>query len=172
MEHVQNVARYICDEYKRISGELIDEMKLHKLLYFAQRESLAVTGKPMFDADFEGWKFGPVCREIRAVFDSGQINGISFDKISDGSAYISRNIIEGYGAYASWKLSELTHRETSWNRARKGLAFNEDGNVPLLLSDIRLDAETIRPYDFLYDMYMDEFDDVENWFDSAEAAVM
>ena len=165
MECVQSVAKYICDEYKRVTGELIDEMKLHKLLYFTQRESIAVTGEPMFDADFEGWKHGPVCREVRTSFINGQIYGVPVGKISSDSAYIARNIIEGYGAYASWKLSELSHREVSWNRARKGLEYNEDGNKPLLLSDIRQDAEALRPYDFLYDMYFDEFDDVENWFD-------
>jgi len=37
-----NVAKYVFEHYKRITGEIIDEMKLHKLLYFAQRESLAI----------------------------------------------------------------------------------------------------------------------------------
>lgn len=35
MERIIDVAQYIYDEYKRQSGEVIDEMKLHKLLYFA-----------------------------------------------------------------------------------------------------------------------------------------
>ena len=56
MERILDVAQYIYDEYKRQSGEVIDEMKLHKLLYFAQRESLAITNEPLFEGDFEGWK--------------------------------------------------------------------------------------------------------------------
>ena len=48
MERAINVARYICDEYRKMSGEAIDEMKLHKLLYFSQRESFAITGEPLF----------------------------------------------------------------------------------------------------------------------------
>ena len=35
MEKIINVAQYIFTEYRRITGEVIDEMKLHKLLYFA-----------------------------------------------------------------------------------------------------------------------------------------
>ena len=172
MECVQSVAKYICDEYKRVSGELVDEMKLHKLLYFTQRESLAVTGQPMFDADFEGWRHGPVCREVRASFFNGQIYGTQVHKISPGSAYIARNVIEGYGPYASWKLSELSHRELSWNRARKGLEFSEDGSRPLLIADIRLDAKNVRPYDFLFDMYFDEFDDIGEWIDLDKAVAL
>mgnify|MGYP000980730811 CR=1 FL=1 len=38
MEKIINVAQYIFNEYKRVTGEVIDEMKLQKLLYFSQRE--------------------------------------------------------------------------------------------------------------------------------------
>ena len=60
MERVLDVAQYIMDEYKKMTGETIDEMKLHKLLYFSQRECLALTNKPLFEEQLEGWKYGPV----------------------------------------------------------------------------------------------------------------
>ena len=44
MESILNVASYIIKKYE---GN-IDEMKLHKLLYFIQRESLAMTGEFLF----------------------------------------------------------------------------------------------------------------------------
>ena len=68
MERVYDVAQYIFDEYNRISGQLIDEMKLQKLLYFSQRESLAILGIPMFNAEFEGWRYGPVCKDVRNAY--------------------------------------------------------------------------------------------------------
>lgn len=40
MEDVVKVASYICQRYQREFGKRIDEMKLHKLLYFTQRESI------------------------------------------------------------------------------------------------------------------------------------
>ena len=55
MEKILNVAEYIFKEYQRVTGEYIDEMKLQKLLYFSQRESLAILNKPMFSEKFEGW---------------------------------------------------------------------------------------------------------------------
>lgn len=37
--------------------KVIDEMKLHRLLYFAQKESLAITNEHLFeDAEALSWK--------------------------------------------------------------------------------------------------------------------
>lgn len=68
-----DVASYITNHYKELTGEKLDEMKLHKLLYFTQRESFAITGERAFDGDFEGWKYGPVIREVRNDFVDGEI---------------------------------------------------------------------------------------------------
>ena len=40
MEKVLNIAAHIAQEYFLEYGQQIDEMQLHKLMYFAQRESL------------------------------------------------------------------------------------------------------------------------------------
>lgn len=160
MEKIIDVAQYIYEKYKAVTEETIDEMKLHKLLYFAQRESLAITDEPLFDEKFEGWKYGPVSTTIRYGFTKdGIINATG--NISDEAKYIINNVIEEYGALATWKLSELSHKEKSWKNARKGLAPNENGNIELDLADIREDAKKVRPYDHVWDMYYDEFDDVE-----------
>ena len=162
MEKVLDVAQYVSNKYKEITGESIDEMKLQKLLYFAQRESLAITGEPLFEGDFEGWKYGPVCRDVRAAFDAsdGSINA-PVNEISNESAYILNNVIFEYGALASWKLSQLSHQEKSWLNAREGLAPAANGTKKLSMEDIKEDAKKVRPYDHIWDMYYDEFDDYE-----------
>jgi len=158
MERIVNVAQYIFTKYMHESGEVIDEMKLHKLLYFAQRESLAITNEPLFDGDFEGWKYGPVCRELRGSFTEDGILDADTD-ISDECKYIANSIIHQYGDLEAWKLSKLSHKEISWLNARRGLAANEIGREKLSLEDIRKDAEKVRPYDTVWDMYYDEFED-------------
>ena len=159
MESVYNVAQYIFEEYKHISGCVIDELKLHKLLYYAQRESIAITGAPMFNADFEGWKYGMVCRAIRSVYSPVGIQS-GCGKVSFASAYILNNVINEYGVIESWQLSKLSHNEISWKNARIGLAKDDDGSAVLSLSDIRIDAKKVRPYDSVWDMYYDEFESV------------
>lgn len=160
MERAVCVARYICDEYRRISGEAIDEMKLHKLLYFSQRESIAITGEPLFNDSFEGWRYGPVCVAVRNSFCQGEIIG-ERQNIDAPSEYLVKNIILQYGELASWKLSQISHAELSWSNSRRGLLPNENGDTPLDLNDIRKDAEKVRPYDSMWDMYLDEFEDYE-----------
>ena len=43
-------------------------MKLNKLLFFAQAASLQRFGKPLFDAPLEAWKYGPVVKEVYRTF--------------------------------------------------------------------------------------------------------
>lgn len=161
MERAIDVAQYIFSEYKNISGTTIDEMKLHKLLYFTQRECLAITGNPMFRESFRGWKYGPVCVEVRSSYTADGFFDEGIGELSHENAYIARNIILQYGAYESWKLSQLSHKEISWRNAREGLHSYQQGNREMLLEDIRKDAEKVRPYDPVWDMYYDEFDDAE-----------
>lgn len=161
MERIIDVAQYIYDEYKQQSGEVIDEMKLHKLLYLSQRESLAITNEPLFPEAIEGWKYGPVSKEVRALYTEDGMYYEDRRPLSAEATYIVKNVILQYGGLASWKLSEISHKEISWRNARKDLAPGENGNRPLSINDIRKDAEKVRPYDALYDMYYDEFEDAE-----------
>ncbi len=158
MEKAINVAQYIYEEYKKIAQSNIDNMKLQKLLYFAQRESLAITGAPMFSDNLEGWRYGPVCYDVWYSFAERGVPGGN-SHISSEAKYIINNVIQEYGSLESWKLSEISHREISWQNARKELGDNENGDVPLKLDDIRVDAEKVRPYDYVWDMYYDEFED-------------
>ena len=48
MENLMSVASYVFNRYQETMGEKIDEMKLHKLLYFAQRESIIQRNEPLF----------------------------------------------------------------------------------------------------------------------------
>lgn len=162
MDKILSVAKFICDRYEEITKESLvnDEMKLHKLLYFTQRESFAVLGRPAFEGDFEGWKFGPVSREVRMNYGNGEILADT-EEVSYEIQYIASNVIIEYGSLATWKLSELSHKESSWINAREGLKPYENGDTILLLSDIAEDAKKVRPYDHVWDMYYDEFDDAD-----------
>ena len=156
MNNIIDVAEYIVEKYSEVAGETLDEMKLHKLLYFTQRESLAITGEPAFEGYFEGWKYGPVSPDVRAAFFNGKIIS-PVAEVSDAIKYIVNNAIAEYGALTSWKLSELSHKEISWRNARKGLSPEDIGDRRLSLDDIKEDAKKVRPYDHVWDMYYDEF---------------
>lgn len=41
-------------------GSFISNLKLQKLVYYAQAWHLAIHGTPLFEEDFEAWVHGPV----------------------------------------------------------------------------------------------------------------
>ena len=161
MERIIDVAQFIFHEYKKLSGKSIDEMKLHKLLYLTQRESLAIINEPMFPEEFEGWQYGPVSCEVRNCYSEDGIIHEDIREITNENAYIVKNVIMQYGTYESWKLSQLSHQEISWKNSRIGIPEGQRGNIKLKIEDIRKDAEKVRPYDSTWDMYYDEFEDAE-----------
>lgn len=161
MEKILDVAKYLCDSYYAQTSEKIDEMKLHKLLYFAQRESYAICNVPLFSEKMEGWIHGPVSLEVRRLFYDGNIEAKNLSDISIEAKRIINGVIEEYGSLASWKLRDMSHNEISWLNSRKGLAPNEPSNIDLKESDIQKDAQKVRPFDHTWGMYYDEFDNAE-----------
>jgi hypothetical protein len=155
------LAFYLIDKYEKISN--IDfgnnEMKLHKLMYFVQRQSLALTGEPIINEDFEGWVHGPVLVSLRNFFDFKSDVKFDFSDLSERDKYVVDSVLYEYGHLEAWKLRNLSHEEYSWQVSRAGLADSEAGNIPLKIEDIKIDAQKVRLYDHLFDMYIDEFED-------------
>jgi gp27 len=144
MEKLMNVASYVFNRYQDTTGEKIDEMKLHKLLYFAQRESIIQENEPLFAEVFYGWKFGPVLKEIRNAYRNNSFLNNVDEKIVSRIKKIMDKVFEEYASKDSWSLSRLTHGEISWKNSRKNIPDGENGDNPMKLEDIVKDAERIK----------------------------
>ncbi|MBD5275465.1 MAG: SocA family protein [Bacteroides sp.] len=135
------VASYLLNRYKQQFGEVMDEIKLQKLLYFTQREAIIRSGEPMFDGEFRAWKYGPV---IIDVHDRYKVNDLT-DKMPPES--IERwkvcfdYIFSEFAPKKTMNLVSLAHGEKSWTRARTGYGKYDRSDVPMKLSDIYEDAE-------------------------------
>lgn len=140
MEKTMCVAKALYDMYYEQNGMRMDEMKMHKLMYFSQRESLMYNNGPLFDGTFYGWKYGPVLKEVRSAYMSGAFLLESFEKVSDDTMELLKSVLKRYGSLSSWKLSSLSHEEFSWKKARKGLEAADDGDVELSLDAMKVDA--------------------------------
>ena len=144
MNDLMTVAAYICSRYQKEFNEKIDEMKLHKLMYFAQRESLIRTGAPLFQGDFYGWRFGPVLKELRAPYkEDGFAPDVTDEAMGDDLEVLDR-IFRDYAPKDAWSLSRLTHGEICWKRSRKGISPHESSDNMIPLEDIRLDAQRMK----------------------------
>ena len=141
MEKTLCVAKTLYNMYYAQYGVPMDEMKMHKLMYFSQRESLMYDGEPLFDGKFFGWKYGPVLKEVRSEYFSettpfSDVEG----EVSEHTKTLLAGVLNRYGSLSSWKLSSLSHEEFSWKKSRQGLAAGDDGNVELSLDAMKVDA--------------------------------
>ena len=143
MHDMKTAASYLCGRYEEAYGQKIDEMKLHKLMYFAQRESLIRTGEPLFDAEFQGWRFGPVLPALREVYKANDFTPLVELELGEDQAALDA-VFDEYAESDSWNLSLLSHGEICWKRSRKGIAPHESSSNPIPLEDIRADADRMQ----------------------------
>lgn len=162
MENIKEVANYLIESYEAFDEKPFDnsELLLHKLIYFSQRESIAITGEKLFNENIEGWRYGPVVPKLRFFFNNFSCKNSDYN-LSETAKYIIDNVIAQYHKYKPEDLVDLTHDEYSWKVSRENLNVNERGNVLLKYEDIVEDAKNVRIYDHIYDMYIDEFEDVD-----------
>lgn len=144
MAGVLTVAAYICDRYEKEFGQKIDEMKLQKMMYFAQREALIQTDKPLFRSTFYGWKYGPVLKDIREPYQDPSLLPKVSPKEEAALAPVMDPVFSEYAEKDSFSLCRLTLGEISWKKSRKGIAPAENSDNAMKLSDIRMDAQRMK----------------------------
>ena len=140
MEKTLCVAKYFNELFRSENDTNMDQMRMHKMMYLAQRESLMLNKEPLFDSDFQGWKYGPVLVEVRSEYTSGSMFHFVKGELSEKSKQLVQSVYQRYKKLSSWKLSTLSHGELSWKCSREGLAADDNGSTVLKLSDMRVDA--------------------------------
>lgn len=140
MEKALSVARLFNDLFKAENGKDMDQMRMHKMMYLAQRESLMYKKEPLFASEFQGWKYGPVLVEVRNEYLTGGMFRLASETLSTEAEELVKSVYQRYKKLSSWKLSSLSHGELSWKCSREGLNAEDNGAVALKLADMRVDA--------------------------------
>lgn len=118
MASAKDVAAYIVTKM----GTL-DTMKLQKLLYYSQGWYLAGEGVPLFPEEIQAWANGPVVRDVYAMHrgefrvDTPERLGEP-DRLSDAEKAVVDMVITHYGKLSGWELSQASHDEAPWKKAR------------------------------------------------------
>lgn len=99
-----------------------------------------ISGEPLFAGDFEAWKYGPVLTEVRREYTAGNMFSGEYGELSEEEMKLLRDVFSRYDAYDSWKLSTLSHAESSWLDARGGLSPEDPCGKKMSLSAIAVDA--------------------------------
>jgi uncharacterized phage-associated protein len=118
-----DVAAYFLSKVDEESGDSISNLKLQKLLYYAQGLHLAMHGKPLFPEQIEAWTHGPVVPACYHAFKQHGAEPIStpqgFDpaSIPPEVAEFLDEVYEVYGQFSAWRLRDMTHEEAPWQSA-------------------------------------------------------
>lgn len=68
MASVFDVANFFI-EVSPAFDDNMTQMKLYKMLYYAQGWSLVKLGRPLFDDEIQAWDYGPVPQKARGNYD-------------------------------------------------------------------------------------------------------
>lgn len=115
-----DVAKYFLSKSNEEVGDAISNLKLQKLVYYAQGFSLALLGRPLFDETLEAWMHGPVVPALYRAYKAYGANGIPVPNDLDLSVFSAEQtrlldeVYDVYGQYSAWKLRQLTHSEQPW----------------------------------------------------------
>lgn len=124
----RDIARWFIAWAENVDAE-VSNLKLQKLLYYAQGHCLGATGEPLFSDPIQAWAHGPVVAEVYHAYKDYGKNPIDpdvalgedfdwddFAEVSD----LLGDVWDRYGSLAAWALRERTHREAPWKDAFDG----------------------------------------------------
>lgn len=95
-------------------GDYITDLKLQKMLYYAQGVYLGLFSKPLFDDKIFAWKLGPVVENVYNIYSKYRKDPIKETEnvdIDDNISIFLEKIQEAYGKYSAFALVDKTHKE-------------------------------------------------------------
>jgi uncharacterized phage-associated protein len=103
-----------------LGSNAMTNLRVNKLLYFAQAHSLVRFGKPLFDENIQAWKYGPVVPSVYQEFKhcgNGRIQDIPLDytpeMFSTDEIDLLLDVVRHYGQFSSSALVGITHKNGS-----------------------------------------------------------
>lgn len=119
MANVQDVANCFLYLDSENEGDGISNLKLQKLVYYAQGFYSAIFDKPLFTNKISAWAHGPVVAELYhsyKVHGSNPIPCVDFDRssLTQEEFELIGEVFEVFGQYSAWKLRSMTHEESPW----------------------------------------------------------
>ncbi|MDZ4767567.1 MAG: DUF4065 domain-containing protein [Chloroflexota bacterium] len=132
MNSAHEVAKYFLWLADAEDDDLVSNMKLQKLLYYAQGFHLAILDEPLFPEAIERWVHGPVVPEIYHAYKSYGKDGIAYGGDLDPNDFdlqtreVLEEVYKVYGHFtASW-LRQLTHDEPPWRDTEERSIISRD----------------------------------------------
>ncbi len=134
MANLQDVAQCFLYMDGTNEGDGISNLKLQKLVYYAQGFYSAIFDKPLFNEEISAWTHGPVVPDLYHQYKHHGSNHIPpIDNFDTGSLTkdefeLIKEVYDVFGQYSAWKLRNMTHEESPWldHEADAGVIPKED----------------------------------------------
>lgn len=116
-------------------GDPLSNLKLQKLVYYAQAWHLALHKKPLFAERIEAWVHGPVEPKLYRRFKGHGFGLVPPPQRKPAlparyEAHL-KEVFSVYGRYSAWDLERMTHAETPWIKARGGIEPDQPCTTPI-----------------------------------------
>ncbi len=97
-------------------------LKIQKLLYYAQGHYLAARGRTLFSDPIQAWSHGPVVPAVYHAFKrfrSGDVHladedPFTFDTVDPDTTQFLIEVWNAYAKFSPWGLRNMTHNESPW----------------------------------------------------------
>jgi uncharacterized phage-associated protein len=145
-----DVANYFLAQMSEESGDLISNLKLQKLLYYAQGFHLALFDRPLFLEPLEAWTHGPVVPELFDYYHQQYgwnaipcPQEIDFSKFDRSTRDFLNEVYAEFGQFAAWKLRSMTMAEYPYQvAAQQGVPISYTSLKNYFLNQLVDEKET------------------------------
>ncbi len=123
MVPVFDVAKYFLSLADEEAGDFLSNLKLQKLVYYAQGFHLALFNRPLFGNSIEAWTHGPVIPELYHAYKKYGSNAIprpedfNLGLFDQETCELLDEVHQVYGQFSAWMLRDMTHEEPPWRQA-------------------------------------------------------
>lgn len=103
-------------------GEELSNLKLQKLLYYAQGHHLAERHRPLFGDQIQAWSHGPVVPEVyhgykacgSATIELPGDDPFTWNDVDPETTDLLSKVWNTYGGFSAGRLRNMTHQEPPW----------------------------------------------------------
>lgn len=117
---VSDIASYFLFKAEQGGQELLSNMKLQKLLYYAHGLNLALDKGPLFNETVEAWTYGPVVPRIYHKYKDFGSGGIPADEgfdpeiIDVETKEFLDEVYDFIGQFSAIRLMNISHSDQCW----------------------------------------------------------
>lgn len=123
---VNAVADYFLTKINVEDGDSITNLKLQKLVYYAQAWHYTILGRPAFREEVQAWAKGPAVYTLWKRFQLAGWGALNpkdmktdpMKALPDDTRELIDDVWDRYGEFQGHELQELTHSEAPWINAR------------------------------------------------------